>query len=75
MPTNYAYSSLYISPSTPPSPLPTEIPPIDDYLSDSVPVVVVCLVFVFLGSLVDSCEFVVILLFIFFIFFLLDKSL
>ena len=31
--------------------------------------------FIFLGSFVDSCQFVVILLFIFFIFFFFDKSL
>ena len=31
--------------------------------------------FVFLGSVIDSCEFVVILLFLFLIFFFLDKSL
>ena len=45
--------------------------PCDVHFSDSVPVLVVCLVFVFvvflsfifLGSFVDSCEFVVILLF------------
>ena len=55
------------------------MPPLDVYLSDSVPVLVVCLVFVFVvflfGSFVDSCGFVVILLFIFLIIFFLDKSL
>ena len=53
----------------------------DSHFSDSVPVLVVCLVFVFivflfLGSVVDSREFVVILLFIVLIFLnFLDKSL
>ena len=66
-----------------PLPLPTENPPCDVYFSDSVAVLVVCLVFVFIvvvlvvvfGSVVDSCEFVVILLFIVLTFFFLDKSL
>ena len=71
MPTNYASSSLYLSPPILPFPLPTEIPLCDVHFSDSVPVLVVSLVFLFLflfllGSLVDSCEFVVILLFIVF---------
>ena len=58
-----------------PSP-PTDNPPCVLHFSDSVPVLVVCLVFVFLESVVDSCEFVTILLFIFLIiFFVLDKSL
>ena len=57
MPTNYASSSLHLFPAIPPFPLPTEIPPCDVHFSDSVPVLVVCLVFVFifLGSFVDSC--------------------
>ena len=83
MPTNYAASSLDLFPPIPSFPLPTENPPCDLHSSDSVPVLVVCLVFVFivflsfifLGSFVDSCEIVVILLFIFLIFFFLDKSL
>ena len=53
--------------------LPTYIPPCDLYFCDSVPVLVVCLVcfcFCFvLGSVVDSCEFVVISLFMFLTFF------
>ena len=59
------------------SPRPTSIPPCDVHFSYSVPVLVLCLVvFVFfLGSIVDSCEFVVILLFMFLIIFFLDKSL
>ena len=62
------FSSLY---------LPTDNPPCDLYFCDSVSVLVVCLVwFCFLGSVVDSCEFVVILLIIvLIIFFSLDKSL
>ena len=55
---------------------PADNPPCDLYFCDSVPVPVVCLVFVFLDSVVDSCEFVVILLFIVLIFlFFLDKAL
>ena len=47
----------------------TDNPPYDLHFYDSVPDLVVCLVcfcFSFLGSVVDSCEFVVILLFIVF---------
>ena len=58
-----------------PYPLSADNPPCDLHFCGSVPVLVVCLGFVFLGSVVDSCEFVVILLFIFFIFFFIDKSL
>ena len=47
MPTSYA-SFLYLSPPIPPFLLPTEIPPCDVHFSDSVPVLVVCLVFVFI---------------------------
>ena len=68
MPTSHASFSLYLSRLIPPLPLPTENPPCDVHFSDSVAVIVVCLVFVFivflsfifLGSFVDSCEFVVI---------------
>ena len=58
-------------------PLPTKNPSCDVHFSDFVRVLVVCLVFVFifLGSVVDSCEFVVILLFIVLVIFFLDKSL
>ena len=58
--------------------LPTDTPPSDLYFCDSVPVLVVCLVcfcFCFLGSVVNSCEFVVILLFIVLIIFFLHESL
>ena len=59
-----------------PQPLPTDNLPCELHFCDHVPVLVVCLVlFLFLGSVVDSCEFVVILLFIFLIFFLVDKFL
>ena len=53
------------------------IHPCDLYFCDSVPVLVVCLLCFcfFLGLVVNSCEFVVILLFIFLIFFFLGKSL
>ena len=48
-----------------PSHFPADNPPCDLYVCESVPILVVCLVcFCFLGSVVDSCEFVVTLLFI-----------
>ena len=52
-------------------------PPCDLHFCDSVSVVVVCLVCFgfFLGSVVGSYEFVIVLLFMFLIFFFLDKSL
>ena len=50
MPTNYT-SSLYLPPTIPPYPLPTENPPCDVHFSDSVPVLAVCLVFAFIGFL------------------------
>ena len=63
-------------PSFSPSPLPADNPPCDLHFCDSVPVLIVCLVLgVLLGTVVDSCEFIVILLFIVLIFFLLNKSL
>ena len=58
--------------------LPIDNPPCDLHFCDSVSVLVVCLVrlvFVSLGSVVDSCEFIVILLLLSSIFFFLDKSL
>ena len=58
--------------------LPTDNPPCDLHFCDSVPVLVVCLVYFcfVLFFRFSCCEFVVILLFIFFIiFFFLDKSL
>ena len=74
--TNYAFQSLYLFPILP-VPLSTNSPPNDLHIYDSVPVLVVCLVcFCFLDSVVHSCEFVVILMFIvLIIFFFLDKSL
>ena len=59
-------------------PSPINNPPYDLHCCDSVPVLVVCLVWLFvcfLGSVVNSCKFVVILLFIVLILFFLDKSL
>ena len=57
-------------------PFPAYNPQCDLHFCYSVPILAVCLVcFCFLGSIVDSCEFVVILLFIVSIFFFLDKSL
>ena len=54
-----------------PLPLSTDNPPCDHHFCDSVPVLFVCLLrFCFLSSVVDSCEFVVILLFIVLIFFI-----
>ena len=41
-------SSLYLFLPIPPFPLPTKIPPCDVHFSDSVPVLVVCLVIVFI---------------------------
>ena len=66
-----------------PYPLPTDNPPSDLHFCDSVPVLVICLVWffvwlfvwLFLGSIVDSYKFVVILLFIILIIFFLDTSL
>ena len=61
-----------------PSHSPTDNPPCDLHFCGSVPVLVVCLVLVFVflsGVVVNNCDFVVILLFIFFIVFFLDKSL
>ena len=75
VPTNSASYSLYLFPHSP-FPLPTEIAPCDVHFSDSVPVLIVYLVIVFVflfGSFVDSCEFVVILLFVnLIVFFFLD---
>ena len=81
----YAYHLCFLFPVTfppfSPHPLPADNPPCDLHFCGSVPVLVVCLVcfvfaFVFLGSVVDSYEFVVILLFIVLIFFFfLHKSL
>ena len=66
-------------------PFPAYNPTCDPHFCDSVSVLVVCLVHfwllfcfvwgIFLGSVVDNCEFAVILVFIFLIFFFLDKSL
>ena len=53
----------------------TDNPPCDLHFCDSVPVPVVCLVCFCLGLVVNSCEFVVILLFIVLIFFFLGNSL
>ena len=47
-------------------PVPINNPPYDLHFCDSVPVLVVCLLFVILGLVFDSYEFVVILLFIVF---------
>ena len=61
-----------------PIPLPVDNLPNDLHIDDSVLVLLVCLVhfcFCFLDSVVDSCEFVVILMFLVLIFFFLNKSL
>ena len=47
----------------------TENAPCNVHFSDSVPVLLVSLVFAYLGSIDDNCEFVLILLFIVLIFF------
>ena len=58
-----------------PSSLPTDNPPNDLHIYDSVPVLLVCLV-CYLDSIADSCEFIAILMFIIFIiFFFLYNSL
>ena len=56
-----------------PFPLPIDNLPNDLHIYDFVPVLLVCLVY-FLDSVVDSCEFIAILMFIVLIFFL-NKSL
>ena len=59
-------------------PLPANNPPCDLYFFESVPVPVLCLVCccLFLGSVIDICEFVVILLLVVLIFFFyFNKSL
>ena len=59
-----------------PPPLPTDNSPSDLHFCDSIPVLVVCSSFCHLGSVVHSCEFIVIFLFLFLIFFFsLGKSL
>ena len=67
------YPVMLLNPCTffPILPLPTDYPPYDLHFCDSVPVPIVCLVFVF----VDSCEFIILLLFIVLIFFFMDGSL
>ena len=72
----YHLCYLFPVPFSPLSPSysPADNPHCDLHFCDSVPVLVVCLVVFFLGLIVNSCEFIVILLFIFLIFFL-DKSL
>ena len=74
----YHLCFLFLVPFPPCSRLlfPTENSLCDLHFCDSVPVLLVCSVhFFFLGQVVDSCEFVVILLFIFLIiFFFLDNS-
>ena len=72
----YHLCFLFPVPFPPFSPLrlPTGNSPYDFHFCDSV-LVLVCLVCFCLDSVVDSCEFVVISLFIFLIFFFLDKSL
>ena len=76
-PTNNASIPCTFSPFLPFS-LTADNPPCDLYFWDFILVLVVCLVcfrsYFFLGSVVDSCEFIVILMFIVSIFFL-NKSL
>ena len=74
LPTIYASDSLHLFPHF--SPSPSQLITVQ-VISISVILLLFYLFawFVFLDSVVDSCEFVAILLFIFFIFFFLDKSL
>ena len=73
------YLVSVLSPPLSPSHSPVDNPPCDLHFCDSVPVLVICLVcfcFLFFYLVVNSCEFVVILLFIILIIlFFLDKSL
>ena len=74
----YQLCFLFSAPFPPlsPSHSPVDNPPCDLHFCHSTPVLVICLVcFCFLGSVVDSCEFIVILLLIVLIFFFLGKSL
>ena len=80
MPTNYASSSLYLFPTIPLPPphwAPAVWCPFLWFCSCSSCLLRFCFCYFsfLLGSFVDSCEFVVILLFIFFIFNFLDKCL
>ena len=58
-----------------PFPLPAGNPPNDLHIYESSPVLVVCFCLCFLDSVVDSCEFIVILICIVLIFFFLNKFL
>ena len=71
----FTYQFLLLNPCTfsPISPFPTDNPPNDLHIYDSVPVLLLCLV-CFLDS-DDSCKCVVILMFIVLTFFFLNKSL
>ena len=74
----YHLCFLFPVPFLPLSPfaLPTYKPPCDLHFCDSVPILVVCLVcFLFLGSVVDSCECCHFTVHILIIIFFLDKSL
>ena len=68
------FSFFLLSPFFP-SHSPADNPPCDLHFCDSLTILVVCLGFFFLGSVVDSCEFIVILLFIVFDLFLFLNSL
>ena len=59
-------------PHSPASPLSTDNPPNVLHICDSVPVLLVCSV-CYLNSIIDSCEFIAILMFIILIFFFLNK--
>ena len=63
----FASYSLHLLP-IPPFPFPTDNPPNDLHVYDSVPVLLHCLVS-YLPSIIDSCEFIAILMFIVLIFF------
>ena len=68
--THYTFSPILLLP------LPAGNPPNGLHIYDYILILVVCLVcFCFLDSIVDSCVFVVILMFIVLIFFFLNKSL
>ena len=62
IPTNLCFLIPTSYPLFPPFPLPTDIPPNDPHIYDSVPVLLVCLV-CYLDSIIHSCEFIAILMF------------
>ena len=73
VPTNLCFLIPATFPPFAPFSLPTDIPPNNLHIYDSVPVLLVCLV-CYLDSIIDSCEFIAILMFVVLIFFFLYNS-